>query len=95
MSCYTCHKLKSDDVRLYKCNVCKSIKYCSKECQTMDWSRHKLECRNIDKCPICLQELTLNDFCQTKCKHRFHLSCLLLSYSNNMDCPYCRTNLNI
>lgn len=94
MSCQTCHKSKSDSVKLYKCEMCKSIRYCSKECQKDDWARHKLECRNIDTCPICMQKLTLNNFCQTKCNHRFHLSCLLLTYANNMECPYCRTILN-
>lgn len=29
------------------CGKCKGVFYCSKECQTLDWSNHKLECKSI------------------------------------------------
>lgn len=41
--CYTC--CKSYD--LQRCSKCKSIRYCSKECQTADWKYHKQECKKV------------------------------------------------
>lgn len=31
-----------------KCAKCKSVRYCSKECQTLDWATHKETCRRAD-----------------------------------------------
>ena len=89
MSCYTCNSNEN----FKKCSTCKVIKYCSTNCQKNDWHRHKLECFNNDICPICLTQLSRTNFCQTKCGHRFHLDCFLLSYHASKLCPYCRTNI--
>ncbi|KAI9652820.1 MAG: hypothetical protein M1831_006345 [Alyxoria varia] len=35
-----------------RCNKCKSISYCSKECQTADWKSHKLVCNQF----ACMKE---------------------------------------
>jgi hypothetical protein len=32
-----------------RCGRCKLISYCSKQCQTEDWKRHKKECKDIEK----------------------------------------------
>ena len=32
------------DQPLLKCGKCKNIYYCSRECQTIDWKRHKIRC---------------------------------------------------
>lgn len=40
--CYVC---KRTDVKLYKCAVCKSIRYCGKACSRQDWKRHKPQCK--------------------------------------------------
>jgi hypothetical protein len=32
--------------KLLQCGKCKSVKYCSKECATIDWKEHKMVCRS-------------------------------------------------
>lgn len=44
--CYTCDKIES---KLYRCNCCASILYCSKQCQRADWQRHKPVCKAIQQ----------------------------------------------
>lgn len=41
--CFHC----SLNIGKYKCSLCKSVYYCSKECQTKDWKVHKTKCPNI------------------------------------------------
>lgn len=36
--------LKEDRVKLMKCSRCSTVKYCSKECQKIDWKRHRNLC---------------------------------------------------
>lgn len=31
------------------CARCRMVRYCSKECQSADWSRHRLECGTVEK----------------------------------------------
>ncbi|KAK9829395.1 hypothetical protein WJX72_005573 [[Myrmecia] bisecta] len=35
--------------QLWKCKACKSIRYCSTQCQTAHWKEHKQECRRIQQ----------------------------------------------
>lgn len=42
--CANCTKLGEDMLR---CSRCKATYYCSKECQTRDWPRHKLKCTTM------------------------------------------------
>ncbi len=42
LSCHFCKKGKG--ITIQKCARCKSVGYCSKECQTKDWKNHKKEC---------------------------------------------------
>lgn len=39
--CKTCHK---ENVKLLTCGRCKSVHYCSKDCQKKDWKSHKAVC---------------------------------------------------
>ena len=32
---------------LKKCNACKSVKYCSRQCQSSDWRKHKTRCDHL------------------------------------------------
>ena len=43
ISCNVCMKENKDDIQV--CSRCKSRRYCSRECQTKDWSDHKKLCR--------------------------------------------------
>jgi hypothetical protein len=40
--CATCG---TRDGTLFRCSSCKTIRYCSKACQTAGWKRHKVACR--------------------------------------------------
>lgn len=39
-----CRRCGTMEQRLKKCMSCRSVRYCSKECQRADWERHKMEC---------------------------------------------------
>jgi hypothetical protein len=43
-------------------------------------------------CPICLEELNLNEKPKYKlsCNHEFHTECIIQSLRKNNECPYCR-----
>lgn len=41
-NCYVCHQT-SDGLK--KCGGCRKIFYCSTQCQTSDWTTHKLNCK--------------------------------------------------
>jgi MYND finger len=41
--CWNCKK----DVKCMKCCMCSMAMYCSKECQSSDWKRHKIMCVNV------------------------------------------------
>ena len=47
-NCATCHKSADVDVEFKRCSRCKSIWYCSKECQVKHWSDgHKSDCMKL------------------------------------------------
>jgi hypothetical protein len=43
-ACVTCSKSVPAVAALKKCKACRVVYYCSKECQRVDWPRHKREC---------------------------------------------------
>lgn len=43
--CWTCKKAPPSDTLFKTCGKCQSVYYCSRECQTGDWRRHKEACR--------------------------------------------------
>jgi hypothetical protein len=43
------HLTKKDGGQLMACSRCMKIEYCSKKCQSIDWKRHKKECRPVEK----------------------------------------------
>ena len=45
-SCCVCKKIETIEKRMQSCGQCKSIVYCSKDCQKMDWEDHKGECNS-------------------------------------------------
>ena len=49
---------------------------------------------NVDVCGVCLSPLPKSTaVVTTKCKHHFHVSCLLKAKQRNCMCPNCRTEL--
>jgi hypothetical protein len=46
MCCAGCGKAEVDDIKLRKCNGCKSVRYCGVKCQREHRSKHKRECKN-------------------------------------------------
>lgn len=34
-----CHKCGKDDTKLLICSQCNNVKYCSQECQKLDWKQ--------------------------------------------------------
>ena len=59
-------------------------------------------CHHDEVCPICIdKEDTDNIWVETKCKHIFHSFCIkkyanqLIKDKTNMNCPLCRTELNV
>lgn len=48
LCCARCHVSEEHlGERLLNCGGCRSVQYCSKDCQSNDWSRHKATCRSI------------------------------------------------
>lgn len=44
--CFRCNATPLDsEPRLMKCGTCKSRNYCSRNCQQLDWPKHKPECK--------------------------------------------------
>ncbi|KAJ7457777.1 hypothetical protein FB451DRAFT_1372424 [Mycena latifolia] len=49
-ACTKCFKNDGNEpgLQLRRCGKCKSVWYCSKECQTAHWPLHKKSCSNVD-----------------------------------------------
>jgi len=47
------------------------------------------------ECPVCYEEIGLNNTCTTSCGHSFCLNCLLQAYGTQNACPLCREVLNL
>ncbi|CAD7971426.1 unnamed protein product [Amoebophrya sp. A25] len=43
--CVNCEKTETLNTELKNCSRCKTVEYCSRECQKADWPRHKYICR--------------------------------------------------
>eukprot|EP01126_Amoeba_proteus_P011378 TRINITY_DN14583_c0_g1_i1.p1 TRINITY_DN14583_c0_g1~~TRINITY_DN14583_c0_g1_i1.p1 ORF type:complete len:226 (-),score=34.10 TRINITY_DN14583_c0_g1_i1:103-780(-) len=43
-SSFNCHTCGRSDQPLRKCTTCKSVQYCSQNCQKLDWLKHKTIC---------------------------------------------------
>lgn len=46
-SCFFCQKIESENETLKKCSSCKEALYCSRNCQTKDWKKHKIICKRF------------------------------------------------
>jgi hypothetical protein len=43
--CASCHAVETKEIRFKACAKCKTVKYCSKECQVTHWREHKRDCK--------------------------------------------------
>lgn len=43
--CACCEKIEERSQKMKRCAGCKSVRYCSRECQVKDWSLHKSDCK--------------------------------------------------
>ncbi|KAF7338742.1 MYND-type domain-containing protein [Mycena sanguinolenta] len=59
-ACRTC-RAREPLVTLSRCNNCKYIYYCSKECQRADWKHHKVLCREMVAEQEKVERLSLTD----------------------------------
>ena len=50
-------------------------------------------CAEKDICNICFNDINDKNYCITSCKHKFCLSCILISIKYKNTCPCCRTEL--
>ncbi|KAE9396351.1 hypothetical protein BT96DRAFT_922196 [Gymnopus androsaceus JB14] len=48
-ACCTCHKPAPDRKNLKRCGRCKSVWYCSSECQMKDWKEHRPYCTQTNQ----------------------------------------------
>jgi hypothetical protein len=47
-SCQVCEKGKAEGAKLSFCSSCRSVSYCSRECQKVDWKTHKVICKELN-----------------------------------------------
>eukprot|EP00743_Colponemidia_sp_Colp-15_P008046 GILK01008719.1.p1 GENE.GILK01008719.1~~GILK01008719.1.p1 ORF type:complete len:502 (-),score=77.64 GILK01008719.1:206-1711(-) len=48
LNCHFCFK-DAGDTSLQRCAKCKLVRYCSRDCQRIDWAQHKAECECITR----------------------------------------------
>ena len=60
--CANCNdsKRKDDETKgLLRCNGCKLVRYCSSDCQLIDWKNHKMICKRLIKA-MCSDDEIIN-----------------------------------
>ena len=88
-SLYKCSNCKSQcylDKQYQSCGKCRSVYYCSKECQKKDWPAHKPEC-NEDTLEL---SLLLNSVVRIYCTEGGDTKCLtnILKYFNQTNTDF-------
>jgi hypothetical protein len=58
-----CTQYSTDDVPFKRCSVCKITKYCSPECQKLDWNAHKGPCKRGEVKPYLLKTQQVMEDC--------------------------------
>ena len=47
-----CGFVECQNLSKQTCSSCKMIKYCSRECQKVDWPQHKAKCKQVSQTPL-------------------------------------------
>ncbi|KAJ7804352.1 hypothetical protein B0H14DRAFT_2884433 [Mycena olivaceomarginata] len=88
--CTTCLKhSREPGVVLRQCGKCKSVWYCSKECQKADWPKHKEKCKKVDGSGILKLVHTL---CANSLLQAYLQACFVLDFDllrrPHLDSPF-------
>lgn len=72
-ACEVCEK---NGVKLKVCSKCKSVRYCSEECQLLDWEHHRDICKPSNFCKVCegngalrCSKCRLIRYCSKECQY--------------------------
>jgi MYND finger len=84
-----CHKCKQHNCKLFWCSVCKSTKYCSKECQRSDWADHKTKCSNNEG-----NTKKYAKFIQNLCQNNQKFLTFVMAYAYHFIVKYPKTIKN-
>jgi hypothetical protein len=69
--CHHCEKVETllDGAKLMKCQGCKAVYYCSKECQVADWKKHKKWCKTVSCSELKTFQNTMTAFIESNYFH--------------------------
>lgn len=74
--CHVCHK---SSPTMKWCGKCRSVKYCSQECQKEDWTNHKSICKSFT------QNKTTVEYVRSFLTQKMHEFLFALAYYNKID----------
>ena len=91
--CIVCGQERSKQALTAKKCSCRSVKYCSRECQLMHWPIHKKKCTYVTPCTVCGKERSTaaNTRKQCPCRKAKYCShvCQLMHWSvHKTECTY-------
>ncbi|KAJ7459249.1 hypothetical protein FB451DRAFT_1272310 [Mycena latifolia] len=74
-----CTKCRKNEVglELRRCGKCKGVWYCSKECQTQDWPKHKKSCKTVEGSGMLK---LVENFCSNPVLHGYLQACFILDF---------------
>ena len=91
--CIVCGQERSKQSLTAKKCSCRTVKYCSRECQLMHWPIHKKKCTYVTPCTVCGKERSTAAHTRKQCpcrkaKYCSHV-CQLMHWSvHKTECTY-------
>jgi hypothetical protein len=88
MNCFVCNKSTAN-----LCTKCEKIYYCGRECQRVDWAKHKVECGALVKTAVLFDLIVKRDILKivsADCDTTIVITENWDEFSNNMSlgCPH-------